>query len=69
VSSAQDAEEVGFVGSPTIRIDGTDPFESRDQPTDFACRVYVEHGVRSGLPDLSRLGQALKRHAEIDRTK
>ena len=69
VVSEQDAAELGFVGSPTIRIDGTDPFENRGQATGLACRVYVEHGIRSGLPDLGRLRQALKRQAEIDRTR
>ena len=69
VSSTQDAEELGFVGSPTIRINGTDPFETRDRATGLACRVYVENGVRSGLPDLRTLRQALKRHAEIDRIR
>ena len=65
VSSEQDAEELGFVGSPSIRIDGTDPFDSRGMAPGLACRVYVEHGVRSGLPDISKLRQALKRHADI----
>jgi hypothetical protein len=69
VASEQDAKELGFVGSPTIRIDGTDPFENRGQATGLACRVYVEQGVRSGLPDLGKLRQALKRRAEIDRTR
>jgi hypothetical protein len=69
VASEQDAEELGFVGSPTVRIDGTDPFESRDLATGLACGVYVQHGVRSGLPDLGRLRQALKRHADIGLTK
>lgn len=68
ISNEQEAAELGFVGSPTIRIDGTDPFASRDQTTGLACRVYVEHGVRSGLPDLGKLRQALKRHAETART-
>lgn len=63
VSSEHDARELGFVGSPTVRINGTDPFEIRGMATGLACRVYVEHGVRSGLPDLLKLRQALKRHA------
>lgn len=67
VFSEQDADELGFVGSPTIRIDGIDPFESRGMATGLACRVYVEHGLRSGLPDLGKLRQALKRQAETDR--
>jgi hypothetical protein len=69
VASEQDAEELGFVGSPTIRINGADPFESRGRATGLACRVYVEHGVRSGLPDPRKLRQALKRHADVDRTE
>ena len=67
VAGEQDAEELGFVGSPTIRINGTDPFESRGRAPGLACRVYVEHGVRSGLPDLHKLRQALQRHADVDR--
>lgn len=63
VASQRDAEELGFVGSPTIRIDGDDPFDSHGMTAGLACRVYVEHGVRSGLPDLRTLRQALKRHA------
>jgi hypothetical protein len=65
VASERDAEEWGFVGSPTIRTDGTDPFDSRGRATGLACRVYVEHSVRSGLPDIRKLRQALKRHADI----
>ncbi len=64
VVNEQDADELGFVGSPTIRIDGIDPFESRGRATGLACRVYVDQGVRSGLPDLRLLRQALKRHAD-----
>lgn len=69
VSSEQAAEKLGFVGSPTIRINGADPFESRGIAAGLACRIYVENGVRSGLPDLGKLRQALKSHAETDRIK
>ena len=68
VASDRDATELGFVGSPTVRIDGTDPFESRGMTAGLACRVYVEHGVRSGLPDLTKLRQVLKRHAAESRS-
>jgi hypothetical protein len=67
VASELDAEELGFVGSPTIRINGTDPFESGGRATGLACRVYVEHGVRSGLPDLRKPRHALEHHADVDR--
>lgn len=67
VADEQDAEELGFVGSPTIRINGTDPFASQGAATGHACRVYVDRGVRSGLPDLSTLRQVLKREADTGR--
>jgi hypothetical protein len=38
VDSPEDAEQVGFAGSPTILIDGADPFPNGT--TGFACRLY-----------------------------
>lgn len=40
VSSPEQAERVGFGGSPTILVDGTDPFAQPDDPVGFACRLY-----------------------------
>lgn len=40
VSSPEQAERVGFRGSPTILVDGTDPFAQPDGPAGFACRLY-----------------------------
>lgn len=64
VSTEQEAEQCGLVGSPTVRIDGDDPFPNDGSPGRLACRVYVSDGVRSGVPDLRTLRQALKRHAD-----
>jgi hypothetical protein len=38
VDSPEEAERVGFAGSPTILIDGADPFPTGT--TGFACRLY-----------------------------
>ena len=38
VDSPEEAEQVGFAGSPTILIDGADPFPTGT--TGFACRLY-----------------------------
>jgi hypothetical protein len=65
VESERDAERLSFVGSPTVRIDGEDPFAESRRPVGLACRVYVTDGVRRGVPDLRRLRQALKRHADV----
>ena len=40
VTSVEQAEALGFRGSPTILIDGTDPFADPASPLGLACRVY-----------------------------
>jgi hypothetical protein len=69
VSTQEEAERLRFIGSPTVRIDGDDPFSNGDSPARLACRVYVSDGVRSGVPDLRTLRQALKRHADHGGTR
>ncbi len=60
VETGQDAERRGFRGSPTILLDGRDPFEQPGNSPALACRIY---GTASGLPELRELRQALKRAA------
>jgi len=67
VVDEREAEELGFVGSPTIRVNGCDLFASPGRATGLACRVYIARGVQSGLPDLTELRQALKREAAAGR--
>ena len=40
VTTPEQAAEVGFRGSPTILVDGVDPFARPDDPTGLACRIY-----------------------------
>jgi hypothetical protein len=49
---ASQAEERGFVGSPTILLDGVDPFGVAGQSPAFACRVYATPAGLSGVPPL-----------------
>ena len=55
------AEREGFVGSPTIRVDGADiqpPVD--DEPARLACRVYRRRDGRvSPLPDPDDVREAL----------
>jgi hypothetical protein len=51
-----DSAGPGFAGSPTILIDGTDPFASSTPASGLACRVYPGP---SGLPSLSSVRAAL----------
>lgn len=51
VDSQQQAEELGFAGSPTILVDGQDPFAGGDEPFGLACRVYqTPNGPAGSLP-------------------
>lgn len=63
IETAQEAQRRGFIGSPTVLIDGKDPFAEHGQTTGLACRVYRGTDGLSGVPDLTALRQALKRAA------
>ena len=56
------AEREGFVGSPTIRIDGRDVQPPPDgEPAGLSCRVYrLPDGRVSPLPDPEDLREALR---------
>lgn len=50
----------GMRGSPTLLIDGTDPFAVAGQSPSLSCRLYVdEAGAVSGAPSLAQLRTAL----------
>jgi hypothetical protein len=59
IESQREAEKRGFVGSPTILINGVDPFAEPGSPSALACRVYPGPGGPSGLPPADRLMKAL----------
>ena len=61
VVSEADAQTKRFLGSPTIRIDGTDiegP-EAEKKGYGFRCRLYVENGRLSGWPSVQKIRQSL----------
>jgi hypothetical protein len=59
VATEQEAIAVGFTGSPTILIDGQDPFATGDEQVGLACRVYsTPHGL-AGSPSVAQLVDAL----------
>ncbi len=55
VTTARKAEEFGFRGSPTVLVDGVDPFATGDEPVGLACRVYVTDDGLAGAPTLEQL--------------
>jgi hypothetical protein len=55
------AAEEGFVGSPTIRIDGIDVAPPRGEPTGLTCRIYRRRDGRiSPTPDPADLREAVR---------
>ena len=57
-----EAERAGFVGSPTMRIDGRVVAEPGDEPTGLNCRVYrTRDGRISAVPDRADVREALSR--------
>ena len=63
VASEDQAREYGFIGSPTLRIDGVDPVPPPgDEPPGLTCRVYrLRDGRYSPTPDPVDLRDALRR--------
>jgi glutaredoxin len=66
IQTGDDAQASGFVGSPTILIDGADLVPAADdEPIGLSCRVYRRRDGRiSPLPDPDDLRDALRRAAE-----
>jgi hypothetical protein len=58
VHSLEEAERLGMRGSPTILIDGDDPFADRSHPAGMACRLYRSDGGVSGVPTLPQIVEA-----------
>lgn len=59
VNTPELAEAHEFRGSPTVLIDGTDPFADRNVPVGLSCRVYQTPGGLAGSPTLEQLATAL----------
>ena len=66
-----DAREAGFVGSPTILIDGVDLVPAAvDEQIGLSCRVYRRRDGRvSPIPDPEDLREALRTAAERTEVK
>lgn len=64
VTAFEEATELTFTGSPTILIDGRDPFAQPGQSPALACRIYRSPAGAAGVPELAPLREALKRAAD-----
>lgn len=62
IETAEEAKRVGFHGSPSILVDGVDPFAGPRDGIGLSCRRYTnEHGP-AGSPTLAQIRQAVDGH-------
>jgi hypothetical protein len=60
IDTIEQADRWGMHGSPTVLIDGRDPFARPGTLASVSCRLYQDEGGRAqGAPSLTRLRQAL----------
>jgi hypothetical protein len=66
VNDAAEARVVGFLGSPTVRINGQDVERSArsSQAFGLSCRTYTDHGRRAGVPPLEWIRAAVREAKE-----
>ena len=61
IVSEREAAEAGMHGSPTLLIDGVDPFAAPGQAPGLACRLYRDAaGHAAGAPQVEALRRALE---------
>jgi len=59
VETLEDAERLGFLGSPTILVDGHDPFARGGEQPALACRVFSTAHGREGSPTVEQFVEVL----------
>lgn len=59
VDTVEDAASLGFGGSPTVLVEGVDPFAVAPVVPALACRLYPTPIGPSGAPTVGQLVDAL----------
>ncbi len=61
VENVTAAQRLGFLGSPTVRIDGrdVDPAAHTMSGWSMSCRVYLERGHPQGVPPKTMVARAI----------
>ena len=60
IDTPEEADRVGFRGSPTVLVNGVDPFATEVHPVGgLSCRVYPTPDGPAGSPTLEQLRRSL----------
>jgi len=62
MTTPEQAQSIGFMGSPTVRIDGLDvePEARTQRGYGFGCRTYLDGSKRTGLPSPQMIQRAIE---------
>ena len=58
IENEEQAEALGFSGSPTVLVNGRDPFPTA--PSGMSCRLYAVEDGTQGAPTVDQLVAALR---------
>jgi hypothetical protein len=61
IDSLATAERLGFYGSPTILVDGLDPFATSAESIGLSCRVFMTEDGHADAPTEAQLHAAITR--------
>jgi len=65
ITDPEEAARAGLHGSPTVLVDGRDPFAAPGQQASMSCRLYDNGaGLLEGAPSVGQLRQAIG-HAQL----
>jgi hypothetical protein len=67
VESTEEADALGFAGSPSLLIGGQDPFPSSSTECGLSCRVYSTPGGPQGAPTIGQLVSAIDEGSRSER--
>ncbi len=65
VESPEDAQKVGFQGSPSLKINGRD-MEGKEGGISFTCRIYNIDGVLTGIPSKEYIRKKILKQEKVD---
>ena len=59
VETHEEAEQHRFRGSPTILVNGVDPFAAPEAPIGLTCRIFQTENGPAGAPSIEALRAAI----------
>ncbi len=59
IETPEQAEQRRFRGSPTILVDGRDPFADEEAPVGLSCRLFQTEAGVEGAPSVAQLANVL----------